>query len=68
MRNDGLQDVRKAWKGTGRLIYGKNKVVAKALGESVETEYKEGLVQMAKVRSLASHTHAGPQLILPRSA
>lgn len=49
MRNDGLQDVRKAWKGTGRLIYGKNKVVAKALGESIETEYKEGLVQLAKV-------------------
>ncbi|KAJ9118069.1 hypothetical protein QFC24_006341 [Naganishia onofrii] len=48
MRNDGLQDVRKAWKGTGRIIYGKNKVVAKALGESIETEYKEGLVQIAK--------------------
>jgi mRNA turnover protein 4 len=51
MRNDGLQDVRKAWKGTGRIIYGKNKVVAKALGESIETEYKEGLVQIAKVSS-----------------
>jgi mRNA turnover protein 4 len=53
MRNDGLQDVRKAWKGTGRIIYGKNKVVAKALGESIETEYKEGLVQLAKVRYIS---------------
>lgn len=64
MRNDGLQDVRKAWKGTGRIIYGKNKVVAKALGESVETEYKEGLVQMAKVSSNVSRTSESELLIL----
>jgi mRNA turnover protein 4 len=49
MRADGLQEVRKLWKGTGRIIYGKNKVVAKALGESEETEYKTGLSEIAKV-------------------
>lgn len=49
MRTDGLQEVRNLWKGTGRIIYGKNKVVAKALGESEETEYKTGLSEIAKV-------------------
>ena len=48
MRTDGLQEVRNLWKGTGRIIYGKNKVVAKALGESEETEYKTGLSEIAK--------------------
>jgi len=49
MRTDGLQEVRNLWKGTGRIIYGKNKVVAKALGETEETEYKTGLSEIAKV-------------------
>lgn len=52
MRNEGLKDVRKAWKGTGRIVYGKNKVIAKALGETPEVEYKTGLSQVAKVSSM----------------
>lgn len=49
MRADGLQEVRKLWKGTGRIIYGKNKVIAKALGTTEESEYKPGLAEIAKV-------------------
>ena len=41
---------------TGRLIYGKNKVVAKALGDTLETEYKEGLYEIAKVSRVESCT------------
>jgi hypothetical protein len=51
MRNDGLKDVRAQWRGTGRFFFGKGKVMAKALGETVETEYQEGLSQLAKVSS-----------------
>lgn len=49
MRNDGLKDVRAQWRGTGRFFFGKGKVMAKALGETVETEYQEGLAKLAKV-------------------
>lgn len=49
MRNDGLKDVRAQWRGTGRFFYGKGKVMAKALGETPETEYQDGLAKLAKV-------------------
>jgi ribosomal protein L10 len=60
MRTDGLQEVRNLWKGTGRIIYGKNKVVAKALGESEETEYKTGLSEIAKVSHDGHAVHLLP--------
>ncbi|WRT67171.1 uncharacterized protein IL334_004137 [Kwoniella shivajii] len=48
MRNDGLKEVRAQWRGTGRFFFGKGKVMAKALGETAETEYQEGLSNIAK--------------------
>ncbi|WWC89997.1 uncharacterized protein L201_004927 [Kwoniella dendrophila CBS 6074] len=48
MRNDGLKEVRAQWRGTGRFFFGKGKVMAKALGETPETEYQEGLSNVAK--------------------
>ncbi|EJU03337.1 hypothetical protein DACRYDRAFT_78248 [Dacryopinax primogenitus] len=47
MRNGALKDVRKAWKGTGRLFFGRNKVMAKALGTSEEEELKPQLRKLA---------------------
>lgn len=48
MRNDGLKEVRAQWRGTGRFFFGKGKVMAKALGDTPETEYQDGLSQIAK--------------------
>ncbi|KAK4686408.1 mRNA turnover protein 4, partial [Tremellales sp. Uapishka_1] len=48
MRNEGLKEVRAQWRGTGRFFFGKGKVMAKALGETVEEEYQEGLSLIAK--------------------
>ncbi|OCF35482.1 mRNA turnover protein 4 [Kwoniella heveanensis BCC8398] len=48
MRNEGLKEVRSQWRGTGRFFFGKGKVMAKALGETAETEYQEGLSELAK--------------------
>ncbi|WVQ70017.1 uncharacterized protein L199_008241 [Kwoniella botswanensis] len=48
MRNDGLKEVRAQWRGTGRFFFGKGKVMAKALGETPETEYQEGLSNVAR--------------------
>ncbi|WWC69410.1 uncharacterized protein I206_103349 [Kwoniella pini CBS 10737] len=48
MRNEGLKEVRSQWRGTGRFFFGKGKVMAKALGETPETEYQEGLSNIAK--------------------
>lgn len=49
MRNEGLKQVRVQWRGTGRIFFGKGRVMAKALGDSPETEYQEGLSELAKV-------------------
>ena len=49
MRNEGLKEVRSQWRGTGRFFFGKGKVMAKALGDTEETEYQEGLAELAKV-------------------
>ena len=49
MRNEGLKEVRGQWRGTGRFYFGKGKVMAKALGETPETEHADGLSQLAKV-------------------
>ena len=48
MRNEGLKQVRAQWRGTGRFFFGKGKVVAKALGDTLEMEYREGLSSLAK--------------------
>ncbi|KAK1924818.1 ribosomal protein [Papiliotrema laurentii] len=48
MRNDGLKQVRAQWRGSGRFFFGKGKVMAKALGETPETEHQEGLSQLAQ--------------------
>ncbi|WWD15951.1 hypothetical protein CI109_100375 [Kwoniella shandongensis] len=48
MRNEGLKEIRAQWRGTGRFFFGKGKVMAKALGLTPETEYQEGLANVAK--------------------
>ena len=50
MRNEGLKEVRSQWRTTGRFFFGKGKVMAKALGLTLESEYQEGLSLLAKVR------------------
>lgn len=49
MRNEGLKEVRAQWRGTGRMFFGKGRVMAKALGLNEGEEYKEGLHKLAKV-------------------
>lgn len=48
MRNTFLKEIRNDFK-TSRFFYGKNRVMAKALGNTVEEEYKPGLSKIAKV-------------------
>ena len=48
MRNSKLKDVRTVWNGS-RFFFGKNKVMAIALGLTPETEYKEGLHKVASL-------------------
>lgn len=49
MRNTYLKEIRHDFKDS-RFFFGKNRVMAKALGTTVEEEYKEGLSAIAKVR------------------
>jgi len=48
MRNTFLKDIRAQWKQSGRFFFGKNKVMAKALGVTMEEEYRENLRLIAK--------------------
>lgn len=48
MRNTYLKEIRHDFKDS-RFFYGKNRVMAKALGTTAEEEYKEGLSAIAKV-------------------
>jgi mRNA turnover protein 4 len=48
MRNTFLKEIRSEFKDS-RFFLGKNKVMAKALGTTVEDEYKENLRQVSKV-------------------
>ena len=50
MRNGHLKDVRNKWKRS-RFFFGKNKVMAKALGKTVEEEYRPGLSEVAPLVS-----------------
>jgi mRNA turnover protein 4 len=49
MRNTYLKDVRKAWEDS-KVLFGKTKVMAKALGTTPEDEYQENLYKLSKVR------------------
>ncbi len=48
VRNQVLQELRTEWKGS-RLIMGKQRVLQKALGDTVEEEYKENLSKLSKL-------------------
>ncbi|KIY45657.1 hypothetical protein FISHEDRAFT_49129 [Fistulina hepatica ATCC 64428] len=48
MRNAHLKTVRKLWKDSGRIIFGRGAVMAKALGTSPEEEHRTGIHKLAK--------------------
>jgi mRNA turnover protein 4 len=48
MRNTYLKDVRKAWDGS-KVLFGRTKVMAKALGATPEDEYQTNLHKLSKV-------------------
>ncbi|TFK74829.1 hypothetical protein BDN72DRAFT_832941 [Pluteus cervinus] len=48
MRNAHLKTVRKLWKDSARIFFGKSAVMAKALGLTPEEERKPGLHRLAK--------------------
>lgn len=47
MRNNYLKEVRQLWEGS-RIFFGKNRVMAKALGQSVEEEVKTGVLGISQ--------------------
>ncbi|PPQ67714.1 hypothetical protein CVT25_009320 [Psilocybe cyanescens] len=47
MRNSHLKTVRKLWKDTARMFFGRGAVMAKALGTSVAEEHRLGLSKLA---------------------
>ena len=49
IRNDALKELRAQWRGTGRFFFGRGRVMAKALGETEETEHEPGLSKIAEV-------------------
>ena len=51
MRNTYLKDVRKAWDDS-KVLFGKTKIMAKAIGTSQEDEYQENIHKLSKVRLL----------------
>ncbi|KAJ7025391.1 ribosomal protein L10-domain-containing protein [Mycena alexandri] len=48
MRNTHLKTVRKLWKDTARIFFGRSAVMAKALGTTPEEEHRLGLNKLAK--------------------
>jgi mRNA turnover protein 4 len=48
MRNTYLKDVRKAWDDS-KVLFGRTKIMAKALGMSAEDEYLENLHKLSSV-------------------
>jgi len=48
MRNSHLKTVRKLWKDSARIFFGRSAVMAKALGTSVEEEHRIGIHKLAK--------------------
>lgn len=51
MRNTYLKDVRGAWSDS-KVLMGRTKIMAKALGTTPEDEYQENLHKLAQVDSL----------------
>ena len=51
MRNTYLKDVREAWNDS-KVLFGRTKVMAKALGTTREDEYQENLHKLSRVRFL----------------
>ncbi|KAH7912550.1 ribosomal protein L10-domain-containing protein [Hygrophoropsis aurantiaca] len=47
MRNAHLKTVRKLWKDSARIFFGRSAVMAKALGTTVEEEHRLGLHKLA---------------------
>ncbi|KAG6868989.1 hypothetical protein C0993_006511 [Termitomyces sp. T159_Od127] len=48
MRNAHLKTVRKLWKDSARIFFGRGAVMAKALGVTPEEEHRTGIYQLAK--------------------
>ncbi|KAJ7442680.1 ribosomal protein L10-domain-containing protein [Mycena latifolia] len=48
MRNTHLKTVRKLWKDTARIFFGRSAVMAKALGATPEEEHRLGIHKLAK--------------------
>jgi len=48
MRNTFLKDVRKAWDDS-RVLFGRTKIMAKALGTTQEDEYQENMHKLSQV-------------------
>ncbi|KAJ6508598.1 ribosomal protein L10-domain-containing protein [Mycena sanguinolenta] len=48
MRNTHLKTVRKLWKDSARIFFGRSAVMAKALGTTPEEEHRMGLHNLAK--------------------
>jgi len=48
MRNTHLKAVRKLWKDSARIFFGRSAVMAKALGTTPEEEHRPGLHRLAK--------------------
>ncbi|KAJ3335535.1 mRNA turnover 4 [Gonapodya sp. JEL0774] len=48
MRNAYLKDIRAEWKTRGRFFWGRNRVMAKALGESPESEHAQNTNEIAQ--------------------
>ncbi|KAF8635962.1 hypothetical protein AX15_000127 [Amanita polypyramis BW_CC] len=48
MRNTHLKTIRKLWKDSARIFFGRGAVMAKALGTTPEEEHKQGIHQLAQ--------------------
>ncbi|XP_034938534.1 mRNA turnover protein 4 homolog [Chelonus insularis] len=48
MRNNKLKDLREDWKADSRFFFGKNKIIALAMGLTPETEVADGIHKLAK--------------------
>lgn len=48
MRNTYLKDIRKAWDDS-KLLFGRTKIMAKAMGTNQEDEYQENIHKLSKV-------------------
>ncbi|KAJ7225987.1 ribosomal protein L10-domain-containing protein, partial [Mycena pura] len=48
MRNTHLKTVRKLWKDSARIFFGRSAVMAKALGTTPEEEHRTGMHKLAK--------------------